>query len=358
MGEMWRVLDTGLRPAAQNIALDRALLEARHADEIAGTLRFYRYAPSVLLGSQQSSAHECHLDFCTSRGVVVQRRISGGQTIYCDGDQLAWALYLHRREVGTADMQAIARRIGHAAAVAVAAFGMDARFRARDDIEVDGRQIGTGGGTFDGDAVLYQGIVYFERDLEALVRTTRSPAGTQFERAMAATRERLTGLTTLLGDRCDTAIVRRNLIEAFESELAVEFHDGELSLTEHARYQRALAEIDTPDWMSFTSQAAGAPAVCAAEHKLAHGVLTAEVLYDAVARRVKQVWFATGAAIESRRTLPDLEAALSDTSADRLERNVLGFFSARGAVLRGLAPADFVAVMRRALNLPLVTLKT
>ncbi len=47
MAEMWRVIDTGLRAVAQNIALDRALLEARRAEEIPSTLRFCRFAPSV-----------------------------------------------------------------------------------------------------------------------------------------------------------------------------------------------------------------------------------------------------------------------------------------------------------------------
>ena len=57
MAETWRVMDTGLRAAAQNIALDRALLEARHAEEIPSTLRFCRFTPSVLLASRQSVAH-------------------------------------------------------------------------------------------------------------------------------------------------------------------------------------------------------------------------------------------------------------------------------------------------------------
>ena len=55
MSEMWRVMDSGLRSAAQNIALDRALLEAREADEIASTLRFARFTPSVLLAFGQSA---------------------------------------------------------------------------------------------------------------------------------------------------------------------------------------------------------------------------------------------------------------------------------------------------------------
>ena len=44
MAETWRLLDTGLGSAARNIALSRALLDARAADEIASTLRFTRYA--------------------------------------------------------------------------------------------------------------------------------------------------------------------------------------------------------------------------------------------------------------------------------------------------------------------------
>ena len=39
MKPTWRVIDTGLRRAAENIALNRALLEARQADEIPSTLR-------------------------------------------------------------------------------------------------------------------------------------------------------------------------------------------------------------------------------------------------------------------------------------------------------------------------------
>jgi hypothetical protein len=61
MSEMWRVIDTGLRPAAQNIALNRALLEARQANEIPSTLRFLRFAPSALLGYHQSAEQELNL---------------------------------------------------------------------------------------------------------------------------------------------------------------------------------------------------------------------------------------------------------------------------------------------------------
>ena len=356
MGEAWRVLDTGLRSATQNIALDRALLEARNAEEIPSTLRFARFAPGVLLASGGSAAQDADLDYCRTNNIAVQRRITGGAAMYCDGAQLGWALYLHHRDVVAVDMRANAKRICHAAAAAIGALGMDARFRARNDIEVDGRTVGSAGGVCDGDALLYQGIVHLDLDMEACLRALRTPARTVCDETVAAARERVTDLQCILGERPDAALVRRNMIEAFESEFAVEFQDGDLSLTEHVRYQRALAEVETPDWTGLLHQPVSDMTVCDASLPLANGVLKASIVYLLAAHRIKQVWFAYEGTLKSRRLLVDLEAALCDTPVERLERNVQVFFAGRAAAdMPALTAVDFIAVMRCALNLPLVT---
>jgi lipoate-protein ligase A len=354
MGEMWRVIDTGLRSAAQNIALDRALLEARHAEEIPSTLRFSRYTPSALLAYGQSAVQEFDPNYCIARNITIQRRITGGDAIYCDGDQLSWALYLHRRDIGAGDMRAIAKRICHAAAAAVGALGIDARFRARHDIEVDGRRIGAAGGTFDGDALLYQGILQIDLDAGDGWRAMRTPVAAQADPAFAAMRERVTDLKSLLGASPDADLIRGNLIAAFESEFEAEFHDGDLSLTEHARYRSALAEIDTADWTNLMQSPLSEAPVCAASHKVADGVLNASLVYDRPAQLIRQVWFTHDRAIKPQRVIVDLEAALRDTAVARLEHNVRGFFVGRAVDMAALTPRDFVAVVRRALKLPLV----
>src|SRR6185503_18750343 len=137
----WRLLDTGLASAARNIALNRALLEARHANESPSTLRFLRFSPCALLGSRQSARAELHTAYCSAQALTIQRRITGGNTWLVDERQLGWELYLHRREVGNASMPALTKRVGHAAATALCALGIDARFRARDEIEVEGRAV-------------------------------------------------------------------------------------------------------------------------------------------------------------------------------------------------------------------------
>ena len=348
--EHWRVIDTGLRPAAQNIALNRALLEAREADEIPSTLRFLRFAPSALLGYHQSAEQELNLDYCRANGITVQRRITGGGAIYFDETQMGWELYLHQRDVGTRDMQAISRRICHAAATAISALGVDARYRPRNDIEVDGRKISGTGGAFDGNALLYQGTLLIDFDIEKMLRVLRIPAEKLSDKAIASARDRVANLKDLLGRPPDAAKVRQYLTEAFESEFGSEFREGDLTLSEHKRYQAALAEIDTLDWVNLVARPRADMPILEAAQKFAGGVLRAAVTYDAVSRLIRQVWFTGDIFANPRRTIADLEAALRDLPIDRLEQRTLGFFASRQVDLLGLTPADFVTVIRLAVG--------
>jgi lipoate-protein ligase A len=351
--ENWRVIDTGLRPAAQNIALNRALLEARQAEEIPSTLRFLRFTPSALLGYHQSAEQELNLDYCRANQIEIQRRITGGGAIYFDETQIGWELYLHKRDVGTADMQAISRRICHAAATAISALGVDARYRPRNDIEVDGRKISGTGGAFDGDALLFQGTLLIDFDVEKMLRVLRISAEKLSDKAIATARERVANLKELLGRAPDPAQVRRNITEAFESEFDVEFGEGDLTLSEHQRYRTALSEIDTPDWVNLVTRPVADMPILEGVQKFAGGLLRAAVTLDTHTQTLRQVWFTGDIFISPRRTVTDLEAALRDLPLDRLETRVQSFFGERKADMLSLAPQDFITVVRLAVKQPL-----
>lgn len=354
VAEIWRVIDTGLRPAAQNIALNRALLEARRAEEIPSTLRFLRFAPCALLGYHQSAEQELNLDYCTANRVAVQRRITGGGAIFIDENQIGWELYLQQRDVGTTDMQAISRRICHAAATAISALGVDARYRPRNDIEVDGRKISGTGGAFDGDALLFQGTLLVDLDVEQMLRVLRITAGPLSDKTIASARERVADLKELLGRKPDVALIRRYITEAFESEFDVEFSEGDLTLSEHARYQVALREVDAPDWVNLVARPVSAMPILEAAQKFAGDTLRASVTFDTTTQTIKQVWFTGDIFINPRRTVADLEAALRDLSIDRVAQKIEGFFASRPADMRGLSPADFITVVRLAVKQPLL----
>ena len=348
MSAIWRLLDTGLRPAAQNLALNRALLEARQAGEGVPTLRFLRFTPSALLGYHQSAEQELNLNYCREQGIAVQRRITGGGAIYMDETVLGWELYLTKIELGSADMAAIARRICEAAAQALRALGVAAAYRPRNDIEVDGRKISGTGGAFDGDALMYQGTLLIGFDVERMLRVLRIPAEKLSDKGIAAARDRVVNLRDLLGEVPPPEAVRARLAEAFAAEFDVTFEPGELRPAETRRYEQALAEMDHPDWVHLLSRpAADMPLVEAAE-KFPGGLVRASVAYDAVGQRVKQVWFTGDFFVQPRRLVADLEAHLKDVALENLEARVADFFAGRGADLLQLDPQSFARVVRSA----------
>ena len=354
MAETWRIVDTGLASAARNIALTRALLEARDAEEIPGTLRFVRYTPSVLLACRQSAAQALDPAECESLGVAVQRRLSGGAPWLVDARQLGWELYLHRRDVGGADMRAVSRRVVHAAATAISALGLDARYRSPHEIEVDGRTLCWSAHAAEGDAIVVQGVLRLDADYERMTRVLRLPVAAGDPGAAAAVRSRITCLRDVLGRQADVTAFRRNLAEAFESEFDMELRESDLGLSEQARYARALLEIDTAGWVDLVTGAQSDVRLVEAARVVRGGVLRASVRYEPAARRTRQVWFSGDAGVAPERALRDLEVGLEDLPLSGLARKVESFFA--GGTVRGkhAEPHDFVAVVELATGQPLV----
>lgn len=345
----WRVLDTGLRRAAENIALNRALLEARQHGESPSTLRFLRFTPCALLGYHQSAEQELNLDYCRDNGIDIQRRITGGGAIYFDATQLGWELYLHKHELGTPDMEGISRRICEAAARGISALGVDARFRPRNDIEVNGRKVSGTGGAFDGDALMYQGTLLIEFDVEKMLRVLRIPAEKLSDKAIASARERVTNLRDLLGYTPVLEAVQSCLMQAFADEFGVSFEQGSLSEPEQERYRAALAEIDRPDWINMLSRPQSDAPLLTATRKFSGGLLRATVAFDALTRRIKQVWFTGDFFISPRRTIADMEAALKDSPVNMADKRIADFFAGCDADMLLLTPDDFALVLRDAL---------
>ncbi len=349
MNNTWRIIDTGLRPAAENMALNRALLEARQADEIPSTLRFLRFKPCALLGFHQSAEQELNLDYCAENGIEIQRRITGGGAIYFDETQIGWELYLHKRDLGSADMAQIARRICEAAARGMSTLGVDAKFRPRNDIEVDGKKISGTGGAFDGDALMYQGTMLIQFDVEKMLRVLRIPAEKLSDKAIASARDRVANLADLIGRVPEIAEVQRALAEAFADEFNVSFETSELTDKEIHRYEAALAEIDHPDWVNMLTRPLADMPLVEAVQKFSGGLLRVRVAYDSHMQRIKQVWFTGDVFISPKRTMADLESALRDTATEQLKQKVHAFFAQHAVDMLSLTPDDFVAVIAMAI---------
>lgn len=348
----WRLLDTGVRRAAENFATNRAILEAHQEGAAPHTVRFLSFEPSALIGFHQDVEQELNLDYIREQGIDVQRRLTGGGALYFDSQQIGWELYLDKRVLGTADMGQIARRICEAAARGMQRLGVDAKYRPRNDIEVEGRKISGTGGAFDGDSILYQGTLLIEFDVERMMRVLRIPAEKINDKAIASARERVITMRDVLGEALPArAQIQHALAQAFAEDFGVELEPADgINEAEAALYREALAEIDSDEWVYQHNRPREQAPMLEALYKSSGGLLRANVIVDRQRDRLKQVWITGDFFIKPQRLILDLEYALRDSKLSGLEDTVHGFFAGYPAELLLLKPEDFVTVISMAVD--------
>ncbi|MBD3671702.1 MAG: lipoate--protein ligase family protein [Gammaproteobacteria bacterium] len=350
--KQWRLIDTGIRPAAENFAINRAILEAHQQGESPHTLRFLGFRPSALIGFHQDVEQELNTDYIREHGIDIQRRLTGGGAIYFDEQQFGWELYLNRQILGGQDMASIAERICNTIASAMQSLGINAMFRPRNDIEVDGRKISGTGGFFDGDSFLYQGTVLVDFDVERMMRVLRIPAAKINDKAIADARQRTTTFREILEDKTPPLNdIKSSIADAVSREFEVTMEQAqELNDVELGIYQEALSEIDSDDWVYQHNRPYDESSMLESMYKSPGGLLKSCVMIDRDHDRLKQVWISGDFFIKPRRLVTDLEAALRNTRLSELRSNIEAFFRDYPSELLMLSADDFIQVIQMAID--------
>ena len=88
MGLGWRLILDGKRGAAENMAVDEAILRACAQGIVPPTIRIYSWQrPSISLGCLQSvTPEDLDLEYCRANGIEVVRRITGGRAVVHGSD--------------------------------------------------------------------------------------------------------------------------------------------------------------------------------------------------------------------------------------------------------------------------------
>ena len=353
MNARFRVLDTGVREGRFNIALDQAMIEARQSGLIPDTLRFIRFPPTALIGRHQALAQEIDLDYCRARKIGVARRITGGGAIYLDQGQLGWGLVFDRNTLGIASLADVASEICEAVAEGLGRLGVGARYRPRNDIEVDGRKISGTGGFFDGDTLIYQGTVLVDMNPADMVAALRVPAAKLAKRELDSAAQRVVTLRELLGTATPALpAIQHALLDAFSARFGIDWEAGELSAEEErlAR-QRHDEEIGTDEFVAEIDDPVSDEDFVAGIHAGPGGTVTTYLRLEGTRRnRISQVLITGDFFIAPPRTIFDLEAALRGSLAADARATLEDFFAQRSISALSVAPADFAASVSNALE--------
>ena len=352
MPNTFRIIDTGVREGRANIAFDAGLIEERQAGNVPDTIRFLRFPPTALIGRHQDLSREVDLEYCAKNGVGVVRRITGGGASYLDEGQLGWELVFHRKSLGIAALPDLAREICNAAALGLNKLGVNAKFRPRNDIEVDGRKISGTGGFFDGDVLIYQGTVLVDMNSQHMVNALNVPESKLAKRELDSAAQRIVTLQELLGDAMpDLETVKRALVDGFSEGLGISATVGDITENEELLAHRHLIEeIGTDEFLREIDNPASQEEVQAGTHTGPGGTIDAFVKLEGPTKRILQRVLISGDFfVTPPRVVFDLEAALAGTRLDEVDATIERFFVDNDIDMLSVAAEDFQKAIGQAL---------
>ncbi len=352
-GKTFRVIETGLRGGRANIAFDQALIAARKAGQVPDTIRFLRFRPSALIGLHQFLGDEVKVDYCKRNNIEIVRRITGGGALYFDEGQIGWELVCERSALGSLDLSEVTRRICEAAALGLNKLGVPARYRPRNDIEVDGRKIGGTGGFFDGSLLLYQGTLLVDLDPAKMVACLNVPVAKLAKRDLNSAERRVVTMRELLGGGVpDLRAIYQALLDGFAEGLGIEPEWGDITPLEESLADQAFREeIGTDAYVEMLDAPVADDSMVSGSFTGRGGTVRADIRLEGPRRnRIREALISGDFFVTPPRLIFDLEAALRGLAVSEAGEAVARFFARSPADFISLGPGDFRQAIETALG--------
>ncbi|MFW9978843.1 MAG: DUF116 domain-containing protein [Candidatus Thorarchaeota archaeon] len=351
----WRLLDTGVLTGAENMALDDALLECRSNGLTKNTLRILQFSSAtVLVGFHQSIAQEVRVDYCKRHDIDYNRRITGGGAILFTPTCLGWELIADKKAPGINelryDLDKLARLSCAGTVAGLKKLGLEAEFRPKNDIEINGRKISGTGGTERGGAFLYQGTLLIDFDVDLMLRTLRIPIEKLADKEIETVKERVTCLKWELGYVPPLDEIKQAIVDGFQEVLQVEFEKEVLTPVEKEVFTELLPEFQSEEWIDMVKPPMNHVGQVTAVRKTPGGLIRVSISLNVTGNFITSSFITGDFQIFPQRAIMDLEAKLKNIAADEesIRKNILGFFEETDTRMFGVNPEELVQLFLEA----------
>ncbi len=349
--EQWRLLDTGARSAYENIALDETLLETKKRLKTPNTFRLLQFSPNaVLVGLHQNVAQEVRYKFCKKNKIDICRRITGGGAIFFDEPQLGWEIIVDKFHPKIPKkIEEVYRVMCEASVAGIRKLNVNAEFRPKNDIEVNGRKISGTGGAEDMDSLFFQGTLLTDFDVETMLKALRVPVEKLQYKELNSMRERVTCLKEQLKTVPTLEVIKQAMVEGIEESFAVQLVPGELTDQERKIFLGKIEKFRSKEWVFDLRRPVQARQILEARHKTKGGLIKVSIVIDQLTGQIQSSLITGDFSIYPKRTIFDLESNLKGCYIKDMKQTVLGFFKSQEARIPHMEPNDFVIVIDKAL---------
>lgn len=232
MVEKWRLLDTGLKNAFYNMALDEAIAIARAKNLVPNTLRFFMWEPSaVSIGYFQSMKEEVDIEACDKIGVDYVRRRTGGGAVYHDRDgELTYSLIINEEHLLISqDFQKTYETLCSGLVLGLKFLGVPAEFKPINDIVVEGKKI-SGNAQTRGMKVVHQhGTILRDVNPQLMFTVLKVPNEKIRDKMIKSVEERVTSIKSYLKREVNSEELKKALIKGFKEAFNIELTPGEIT---------------------------------------------------------------------------------------------------------------------------------
>ncbi len=299
-------------------------------------LRFVIFDPAaVLLGYHQAVEQEINMEEVSKRGWQVGRRPTGGGTIVMGPWQLGWEIYSHSSSLGDTPENAL-RRGAEAVISTLKEMGIEASFRPKNDVEVNGRKISGIGAFSEGKYIGVTGTILVDFNMDDMVSVLRLSSEKMKDKLYKDFRERLTWINREVGRNVEMEHVISVAKESFQKVLGVRLVDSSYTDREKEEIEKLNVKYSSSEWIFMRKPMVGDD-VKYVERKLPGGLVKVQVKM-AGKGMIESVLITGDFFVEPRRAIYDLEARLKWSRVENVEEEVREW--GKAVKMIGMSPED------------------
>jgi lipoate-protein ligase A len=346
----WRlVIDDGVT-ASFGLAADEAMAARVGAGASMPTLRLYTYqSHCALVGRFQTVENEVRADYCKANNIPINRRPTGGGAIIMGADQLGVALtipgrgedaYSHARELMGIFSEGLVRGLN--------TLGVEARFRRKNDIEVNGKKIvGLGVYRVPSGGLLFHASMLVDLDIALMLRVLNTP----FEKLSDKEIDTVAGRITTVRRETESHItldeMRRVIADGFVSAFDVNLISSDFTAEERAEIAKLEQEkYLSEDWVYQTTAVPDSNG--SAKIKTPAGLIDVNVT---MAGSIIKAVFISGDFFASENAVADLEASLRwhMSQPEKVAVTIEKIFQSRSAEFNGIQSKFLIEAVQKAI---------
>jgi lipoate-protein ligase A len=254
MPAFWRLFKDLSKPlsTAEGLAIDDALPHAVEHNQSPPILHLYTFRPSAIVGKYQDIRAALRLDRCRDLDIEINRRSTGGGTVIMGPEIVALGLGINADYPGLQKgIKGLFESLSQVLANALKTFGIQARFRPKNDLEVNGQKIaGLSAAAETGKSLLFHTSLLVNFDIPMMLEIMNSPLIKLQDKGYSCFSQRITTIRRQTGKAIPIGSVVQAIQDSFEDYFHVRFKDDIPDAWEQETIDRLIQERFTnPEWI-------------------------------------------------------------------------------------------------------------